>query len=53
MEKKNLKEPQPTGLGRRELNFVEKNKVLDLVKGKVKNHTKDSSDGHKVKYREL
>ena len=33
--------------------ILEKNKVLDLVKGKVKKATEDSSDGDKVKYKEL
>lgn len=32
--------------------ILEKNKVLDLVKGKVKKPTKESSDATKVKYRE-
>lgn len=32
--------------------ILEKNKVLDLVRGKVKKPTKGSSDAHKVKFRE-
>ena len=32
--------------------ILEKNKVLDLVKGKVKKPTEDSSDADKVKFRE-
>ena len=32
--------------------ILEKNKVLDLVKGKVKRPTEESSDLDKVKYRE-
>jgi len=33
--------------------ILEKNKVLDLVRGKVKKPTEDSSDVEKVKYMEL
>ena len=33
--------------------ILEKNKVLDVVKGKVKKPTEESSDVDKVKYREL
>ena len=33
--------------------ILEKNKVLDLVKGKVKKPTEDSSDADKVKFKEL
>jgi len=33
--------------------ILEKNKVLDLVKGKVKKPIDDSSDVDKVKFREL
>jgi len=33
--------------------ILEKNKILDLVKGKVKNPIEDSSDANKVKLREL
>ena len=33
--------------------ILENNKVLDLVKGKVKKPTEDFSDGDKVKYKEL
>ena len=33
--------------------ILEKNKVLGLVKGKVKKPTNDSSDTGKVKFREL
>ena len=33
--------------------ILEKNKVLDLVKGKVKKPTEDSSDADKIKFREL
>ena len=33
--------------------ILEKNKVLDLVKGKVKKLTDDSNDADKVKFREL
>ena len=33
--------------------ILEKNKGLDLVKGKVKNPTNDSSDANKVKFKEL
>ena len=33
--------------------ILEKNKVLDVVKGKMKKPTEDSSDADKVKFREL
>ena len=33
--------------------ILEKNKVLDVVKGKVKRPTKDSNDADKVKFKEL
>jgi len=33
--------------------IIEKNKILDVVRGKVKKPTKESSDANKVKYREL
>ena len=33
--------------------ILEKNKVLDVVKGKVKKPTEESNDADKVKYREL
>ena len=33
--------------------ILEKNKFLDVVRGKVKKPTKESSDADKVKYREL
>lgn len=33
--------------------ILEKNKVLELVKGKVKKSTNDSNDSDKVKFKEL